>query len=69
MWEPLSRAASLLLRKLAVADPITVRFHNDIDGACGAFCLNKAMADAVSKTGKDGYSPNIHWRMHGGVSY
>lgn len=68
MWKQLSGAASMLLRKLAIAAPITIRFHNDIDGACGAYCLSKAISEAVSKMGEE-YAPNIHWRMHSGVSY
>ncbi|MCX6778572.1 MAG: DHH family phosphoesterase [Candidatus Micrarchaeota archaeon] len=38
-----SRAASMMLRALRLLRPITVRFHGDTDGICGAVCLYLAM--------------------------
>lgn len=68
MWKPLSAAAELLARKLILAAPIIIRFHNDTDGISGAYCLSKAMHEAAAGMG-EGYAPNVHWRMHGAVAY
>ena len=68
MWKGLSQAAELLVRKLILAAPIVVRFHNDTDGLSGAYCLSKAISESAAALGK-GYTPNIHYRMHGSVAY
>jgi RecJ-like exonuclease len=68
MRERLASAAELLVRKLILAAPIVVRFHNDTDGMSGAYCLSKAIAETAARIGK-GYAPNVHWRMHGSVAY
>lgn len=68
MWKRLTSAAETLVRKLILAAPIVIRFHNDTDGVSGAYCLSKAILEA-SKTMGEGYAPNIHWRMHGAVVY
>lgn len=64
MWEPLSLAMQLLVRKIAIGAPIVIRFHNDIDGSSGAYALNQAISKTITS-----YKPNIMWRMHSGVSY
>jgi RecJ-like exonuclease len=69
MWKPLGSAMLLLARKLVLAAPIVIRFHNDIDGASGAYALYKSLAFALETNAGLEYKPNIHWRMHGGVSY
>jgi RecJ-like exonuclease len=68
MWGRLEAAAAVLMRKLIIAAPIVVRFHNDTDGISGAYCLSKAIAEASAGMG-EGYAPNIHWRMHSAVAY
>jgi RecJ-like exonuclease len=69
MWKGLSDAMRLLARKLAIAAPIVIRFHNDIDGSSGAYALYKSITLCVERSDSIGYKPNIVWRMHGGVSY
>src|SRR5271157_2777784 len=68
MWKRLAAAAETLVRKLVLAAPIVIRFHNDTDGVSGAYCLSKAILEASKALG-EGYAPNIHWRMHGAVAY
>src|SRR5271157_3165456 len=69
MWKRLAAAAETLVRKLVLAAPIVIRFHNDTDGVSGAYCLSKAIAESAAALGGEGYAPNIHWRMHGSVAY
>ena len=69
IWGTLCDAAALLIRKLLLGAPIVIRFHNDVDGASGAYCLDLAMKKAAADVGMKGYAPNTHWRMHGGVIY
>jgi RecJ-like exonuclease len=69
MHAKLQEAMRLLARKLVIGAPIVVRFHNDVDGASGAYALHKAIAFATGANEHIGYKPNIMWRMHGSVSY
>jgi RecJ-like exonuclease len=69
IWKRLSEAMLLLARKLIMAAPIVIRFHNDIDGSSGAYALYKSISWAVETGGCLEYKPNIAWRMHGGVTY
>lgn len=69
MWKRLSDAMLLLTRKLVIAAPIVIRFHNDIDGSSGAYALYKSIAWAKETGDVLAYKPNIAWRMHGGVTY
>ncbi|MCL5239388.1 MAG: DHH family phosphoesterase [Candidatus Marsarchaeota archaeon] len=69
MWERLRGAMRLLARKLMIGAPIVIRFHNDIDGASGAYALYKALSAAMGTGELIAYKPNISWRMHGSVFY
>lgn len=69
LWKPLREAMLVLARKLAVASPIIIRFHNDIDGSSGAYALYKALSKAIESNASIAYKPNFVWRMHGGVTY
>jgi len=69
LWGKLSKAMLLLARKLVLGAPIVIRFHNDIDGASGAYALYKAIKCALGSAEEFAYEPNIFWRMHGGVTY
>ena len=66
MWQTLSDAASLMLRKLAYSAPIIIRFHNDADGCGGACALHIAMNDFCSKLKAKG---NVVWLMHRKIAY
>jgi RecJ-like exonuclease len=68
-WNVLSEGMLLLLNRLVSASPIIIRFHNDVDGVSGAYALYKAITRTTKANKEIGYTPNIIWRMHGGVSY
>ncbi len=69
MHKKLGDAMLLLAHKLTIGAPIVVRFHNDIDGASGAYALYKTVRFACETSEHIAYKPNITWRMHGSVSY
>ncbi len=69
LWSHLSDAMLVFVRKVAVAAPIVIRFHNDIDGSSGAYALYKSLVDAQKRNKEIDYEANIVWRMHGSVSY
>ncbi len=69
MWKGLSECASLLVRKLACAAPIIVRFHNDADGSSGAYGLYKSLESLSARISALDYEYNITWIMHPSVSY
>ncbi|MGC8676110.1 MAG: hypothetical protein ACP5T3_01150 [Candidatus Micrarchaeia archaeon] len=62
MWPKIARAAQLLLYKLYCAAPVIVRYHNDIDGASGAYALYTAAKSIGLESG-------ITWQMHKGIAY
>jgi len=62
MWSRLAEAAKVLLTKLAYSAPILIRYHNDIDGASGAYALYKAISSIDSNA-------NIIWQMHKSIAY
>ncbi len=66
MWNGLSAAARLLLRKLLYSAPIIIRFHNDADGSGGGCSLYLSVSDFCSKTKSQ---PNTVWLMHKKIAY
>ncbi len=68
MWPQLTLGAQLLLRKLVLGIPIIVRFHNDADGATGAYALYKALL-SLQQGGAVSGKHNIRWLMHKSVVY
>ena len=68
MWDKLSKAASLFLRKVLYGAPIIIRFHNDIDGACTAYAVYKGVVDFCNSDFRS-EKQNMVWIMHRGVSY
>lgn len=69
MWKRLRDAMALFAKKLMLGAPIVIRFHNDIDGASGAYALYKTLAFVLESSEHLAYKPNIAWRMHGSVFY
>lgn len=69
VWKHLEEAMLLFARKLVIGAPIVIRYHNDIDGASGAYALYKSISSAIGAKRGIEYKPNIFWRMHGGVTY
>ncbi len=69
MWVRLIGAGTLLLRKLAYAAPVIVRFHNDADGASGAYGLYASLRDLSAGAGWADCRRNITWIMNSSVSY
>lgn len=69
MWKRLTQAAMLLIRKMAMATPVIIRFHNDIDGASCAYALHKATQQILESNDALCKEQNILWQMHYGVSY
>lgn len=69
MWSALSRSGKLLLKKLAYAAPIIIRFHNDADGSGGAYGLYASLRDLSGRSGWLNYRHNITWIMNPSVSY
>ncbi|MDE1825502.1 MAG: hypothetical protein KGH61_01525 [Candidatus Micrarchaeota archaeon] len=68
MQPKLNQAAQLLLEKLYLGAPVIVRFHNDADGATGAYGLYLSINQILGKICQVG-SPKIFWKMHRSVSY
>jgi RecJ-like exonuclease len=68
MSNNLRDAAGVLSRKLLSGSPIIIRFHNDADGACGAYSLYLHLQELFKTSFFEG-KPKIIWRMHRGVSY
>ncbi len=68
MGKKLREAARVIAKKVMCAAPVFVRFHNDADGASGAYSLYKAIG---SFSAKIGFSDNskIKWKMHRSVAY
>ncbi len=69
MWGRICSAAEMFLKKAALGSPIVVRFHNDIDGASGAYALFSALKRLVSEGGWFDVEANIKWIMNKGVYY
>ncbi len=69
MWEKLQVCEELLVRKLACAAPVIVRFHNDADGSSGAYGLYKSINELAGRKKELEYKHNITWIMHQNVSY
>lgn len=67
MWTNLKSAAKIIIRKILLGSPILVRFHNDADGASGAYCLYNAINDFVEK--QKIQKQNIIWIMNKGIMY
>ncbi|MEM3212140.1 MAG: hypothetical protein QXR85_02420 [Candidatus Micrarchaeaceae archaeon] len=61
MWRKINEAAQLFLLKMQYAAPIIIRYHNDIDGASGAYAIYEAT--------KPFLCDNIIWEMHKGIAY
>ncbi|MEM3781515.1 MAG: DHH family phosphoesterase [Candidatus Micrarchaeaceae archaeon] len=61
MWHQIADAARLLLLKVQYAAPIIIRYHNDIDGASGAYAIYSALKKFACS--------NIIWEMHKGIAY
>ncbi|MEM0094433.1 MAG: hypothetical protein QXF41_00360 [Candidatus Micrarchaeaceae archaeon] len=68
MQKSIKSAASLMLTKIFLATPAVVRFHNDSDGASGAYGIYLALKE-LQKGEHAGDMLQISWRMHPGVSY
>ncbi|MGC8623421.1 MAG: hypothetical protein ACP5TK_01975 [Candidatus Micrarchaeia archaeon] len=68
MEAKLHAAAALLLWKLAYGAPVVVRFHNDADGASGAYAVHIA-AKHVFENGIFAAEPRIVWHMHRSIAY
>ncbi len=66
MWGKLEEVAWLIVRKMVVSAPILVRFHNDADGAGGAYALYLSLKELSERLGLAG---NCIWTMHRSVSY
>ncbi len=69
MWKKLLGCGSLFLKKIAGAAPVIVRFHNDADGAGGAYGLFAGITDFMAKNGFDDTKSSIIWIMHTGIAY
>ncbi len=69
LWGKICSAAELLLKKAALGSPIVVRFHNDIDGASGAYALFSALKSLGLDGGWFDVEVNIKWIMNKGVYY
>ncbi len=68
MQKILDSAAKTFMKKVFLAAPIIVRFHNDADGASGAYGLYTATEELLSSS-YFSFKPKIFWKMHRGVSY
>ncbi len=68
MWDRLLLCGSILMRKLIMAAPVIVRFHNDADGSGGAYGLYKSMHEVASRS-REVHRHNISWIMQQNVSY
>jgi len=68
MWPTLLSASRLLVRKLLLGAPVIVHFHNDADGASGAYVLYKSIEDLRSGGALRGECDAI-WLMNRGVTY
>ncbi|MGI0141482.1 MAG: hypothetical protein ACREBF_02410 [Candidatus Micrarchaeales archaeon] len=68
MQKRLEEAVSLFLEKILLGAPIIVRFHNDADGATGAYGLYLSLVHILSKVSSYGY-PKVFWKMQRGVAY
>ncbi|MDE1804454.1 MAG: hypothetical protein KGH59_01575 [Candidatus Micrarchaeota archaeon] len=68
MQGKLESAAKLLIEKLLLGAPIVVRFHNDADGATGAYGLYLCLEQLSRRIAVTGFS-KIQWKMHRGVAY
>ncbi len=68
MWPKMLGAAKLLLVKLILGAPIIMRFHNDADGASGAYALYKSI-DYIISEGRipGGYA--AAWVMNRSITY
>ncbi|MGC8629332.1 MAG: DHH family phosphoesterase, partial [Candidatus Micrarchaeia archaeon] len=62
LWPSVVDAAKQFLIKIYYSAPIIVRFHNDTDGASGAYALYKALKSL-------GYDANVVWLMHKSIAY
>ncbi len=62
LWPSVVEAAKQFLIKIYYSAPIIVRFHNDTDGASGAYALYKALKSL-------GYDANVVWLMHKSIAY
>ena len=69
LWGHVCSAAELFLKKAALGSPIVVRFHNDIDGASGAYALFDALKNLATKGGWLDAEVSIKWIMNKGVYY
>ncbi len=61
-------AAALVARAFVSGAPISVRFHNDGDGASGAIAMYRAFSSMNESSG-DGAGRGIAWRMCKGIAY
>ena len=68
MDSSLASAARLFLRKMLFGAPIIIRFHNDADGASGAYGLLKAIQCVNPSIAISGFPP-VSWKMKRGVAY
>ncbi len=66
MWQKLTEAARLFLRKAAVGAPVIIRFHNDADGSSGAVGLFESLNSLAAGSHA---SSNFRWIMQRGVAY
>ncbi|MGC8547618.1 MAG: DHH family phosphoesterase [Candidatus Micrarchaeia archaeon] len=62
LWPSVVEAAKQFLIKIYYSAPIIVRFHNDADGASGAYALYKALESL-------GHDANVVWLMHKSIAY
>ena len=69
LWKQLSACGALVLKKLGCAAPIIVRFHNDSDGAGGAYGLFASLNEFSGNSGHFANKGNTIWIMHAGISY
>ncbi len=69
MWGAFRWSGNLLLRKLAYAAPIIIRFHNDADGSGGAYGLYASLRDLAGRVAGLNYRHNTTWIMNNSVSY
>ncbi|MDE1856053.1 MAG: hypothetical protein KGH49_02350 [Candidatus Micrarchaeota archaeon] len=64
----LREAAALLIEKLLLGAPIVIRFHNDADGATGAYGLYTTIAQLVNRISPSG-SAKVFWKMQRSIAY
>ena len=68
MMQRLEAAALLFIEKLLLGAPIIIRFHNDADGATGAYGIYLSVV-ALAKRLPESKFAKIQWKMQRGVAY